>query len=212
MKKKTTCIGLILGAVMMIAATGTGAVFGADRTTKKGAVPVSAESKAQGNKTAAKTGGDEKNLTLFYGKVSKVNKDELELDSASVVWEMADEKEKKGADIAADLETSAMKWKLDGKKLKIKTDKDTKFVKETSATSDKTDKKNSGKASSAGAAAAKNTAVKLEDIKEGMLLKVTVKDAGSMTAGEVLVIDGVKEVKPAKATETARKTETKKAR
>ena len=164
--------------------------------------------------------------------------------------------EKKGADTKdakdeaagtkelADFEAQTMKWKLLGKTLKIKTDKDTKYMKGTSADDaktgdaaagtgdnkkdgaagkdektaqkdgtagkddkaaqknvtagkdEKTTQKDDKAASKEGSGTAQSTAVEQKDIQEGMFIKVTVKDDGSMTASEVLILSDVKEVKP----------------
>lgn len=224
MKNRVKHIGLIMGAVMMFTVAGAGSAFAGNQTTGTAAAPVSAESKDQGSKTTQQAKSTEKNNSLFYGKVKKVKKNTLVLNSASVVWEMTDENRQKtssenekkeaesktagtekaatNADIAGDLETATMKWKLDGKKISVKTDKDTKYVMEVSAADNKTVKKDEKGSSSESSSNIQNKVIKLEDIKKGMLLKVTLKADNSMTAQEIMVVADVREKEPVGGADT----------
>ncbi len=136
--------------------------------------------------------------------------------------------------VPANFETETMKWTLVGKTLEFKTEKETKYMKSiseddtktgdaaegtangkkagTSGKSEKTDQKGSKAASSEGADTVKSTAVDRKDLQEGMFLKVTVKDDGSLIASEVLVLSDVKEIMPAgqEGTDKAGQTGTKK--
>ena len=212
MKKRTKHIGLIMGAAMMAAVIGAGTALAAvqsTKTQKPAGTSAPAEIKVQEAKTDQK--GDTKKETLFYGTVKKLGKDKFVLDEAVVLGTDAEgEKKSPAADtktkdaggdtsVSADFETAAMKWKLSGKTLEIKTDKTTKYVEsvpEDTANPGKADAKTeSGKKDQKDQKDSK--AVELKDIKQGMFLKVTVKDDGSMTASEVLVLPDAKKVTPA---------------
>ena len=215
MKRTVKRIGLMMGAVLMIAAAGAGSTLAENQKTGKATASASTESKDQGNKTteqAKKT--DKEENTLVYGKVKKVKKHKLVLDTASVVWEKADAvldgkttetETKPGTEIPADYVTETMKWKLDGKKLKIKTNKDTRYVMVTvkddiekeNQDKPKDDQKDKKTASAGSDTGIQNTAVDRNSIDKGMFVKVTVKakDDGTLIAQEVLVITDVKALK-----------------
>ncbi len=214
---------LIIGAVMMLTIAGSGIALAEKTTSGTSAVPVSAEGKDQESKMTEQEHGEDNKNSLLYGKVYKITKNKLILDSASLVWEMNDKNEQKAAaeneqkevspkndktdkaaennDIAADLETSTMKWKLEGKRISVKIDENTKYVMEASAEDDKPEKKDETKSSSEDAAVEQNKVMKMEDLKEGMLLKVTLKEDNSMTALEVMVVANVKETNPVEVTD-----------
>ena len=125
----------------------------------------------------------------------------------------------------ADFESATMKWKASGKTLEIVLDKETSFFKEVEAdkTTDKKsdDKKPADKTTTKKAAdktTDKKTEIKPEeikaaDIKEGMLVKIVLKEKNSTTASEILVLSGIKE-KPAdnknESTDTSKKEDKKK--
>ena len=210
MKRKMKHIGLIMGAAMMAAVTGAGTALADSqpvKTQKSAVVSASVENKDQETKTDQKE--DTKKGTLFYGKVKKVKKNKLVIDEAVVFVETGIEEEKKspaantgnkeestkdasaGTSGPADYETETMKWRLVGKTLKIKTDKDTKYMKSISE-----DDAKKGNAD-AQIDNAKSTAVERKDIQEGMFLKITVKDDGTRTASEVLILSDAKKIMPA---------------
>ena len=108
----------------------------------------------------------------------------------------------------ADFESATMKWKASGKTLEIVLDKETSFFKEVEAdktTDKKSDDKKAADKTTTKKAADKTTDEKTEikpeeikaaDIKEGMLVKIVLKEKNSTTASEILVLSGIKE-KPA---------------
>ena len=102
-------------------------------------------------------------------------------------------------DIAADIETEFMKWKLDGSLVEIVTDKDTRFIKKPWNPSDNNSSvdENAQKEEKAGKtkeeSKEKNNSkenseeITLNDLKENSFVRVTLKDDGSMTATEIAV-------------------------
>ena len=172
------------------------------------------ETKKDAAKQAKET---KKQDTIFYGKVKKAETDKLILDEAALIWKKdveaggKTEKAKDAKDNAkapADFETDTMKWKLDGKTLEFKISKDTKFVQETASTdkknedskkknNDKSGKKEKDVSSSNKNDATQNPKIELKDIKEGVFVRVTVKDSGDSGVSEVMVLSGVTEAKPA---------------
>lgn len=230
MRKKMKHVGLIMGTAMMIAVTGTGTAFAADK-------PVKTENTAAAPAPANEK-DSEKKVPLYYGQVKKLSEGVMVVEEASVIWEKEadakaakDNKDAKSAkttkdnkDEAPDFETAAMKWKLAGNITEIVIDKDTKFVKEIPASEDKAEQKADAKDAKAvkdakatkeakdtknkdaKADAAQKTnaktdeelteSIELKDIKEGSLVKITLKDDKSLTAVKVLVLSDVKEVKP----------------
>ena len=125
----------------------------------------------------------------------------------------------------ADFESATMKWKASGKTLEIVLDKETSFFKEVEAdktTDKKSDDKKPADKTTTKKAADKTTDEKTEikpeeikaaDIKEGMLVKIVLKEKNSTTASEILVLSGIKE-KPAdnknESTDTSKKEDKKK--
>ena len=212
MKRCVKRIGLMMGAAFMIAAAGAGSSMAEVQKAGKPTASVSTECKDQGNKTteqAEKT--DEKESSLLYGKVKKIKKHKLVLDTAYVIWESIDEvsdgktaakETKSGTDVPADFGTETMKWKLDGKTIKIKTNKDIQYFAQTvkddkkeKQDEPKNDQKDEKTAAAESGTGIKNTVIDRTSIKKGMLVKVTVKakDDGTLTAREVLLIADAKE-------------------
>ena len=222
MKRTIKRIGLMMGAVLMITAAGAGSALAENQNTGKATASTSTESKDQRNKTteqAKKT--DKEESTLFYGRVKKIKKHKLVLDTASVVWEKADAvsdgrtaatETKSGTEIPADYVTETMKWKLDGKKLKIKTNKDTRYLMETvkndikkgDQDKPKDDQKDKKTASAGSDTGIQNIVINRKSIDKGMFVKVTVKAKadGTLIAQEVLLIAEAKSLKPDKGTKT----------
>lgn len=183
--------------------------------------------KTTGNKKqdqkAAGQEDKEKKETSLYGTIFKIDKEKMELKTAAVIWEKEEQKadakpdtkktddatekkDTKAADKAdqketkADFETDAMKWKLDGKSVVVKFDKDTKFLKQVKKADDKKDQKTEKTAdvkadAKTDAVKMENESIKLEDLKEGTIVTVNVKEDGSLVAAEVLVLADVKENK-----------------
>ncbi|MCI5902518.1 MAG: hypothetical protein MRZ74_08320 [Blautia sp.] len=100
-----------------------------------------------------------------------------------------------------------MKWKLDGNTVIITFDKDTKFLKQIGKAKKKDDPANQNgrdektvqnpgeKNLDAGTDAGKMDyeTIKLEDMKEGAVVSVKVKENGSLVAAEVLVLADIQE-------------------
>lgn len=206
---------------------------GASKTTAKTTADKKQDQKAAGQEDK------EKKETSLYGTVFKIDKEKMELKTAAVIWEKEEQKadakedtkktdaatEKKDTKTAdkadqketkADFETDAMKWKLDGKSVVVKFDKDTKFLKQVKKadeqkdavdqkgqdkkSSDKKDQKTEKTADAKAdaktdAVKMENESIKLEDLKEGTLVTVKVKEDGSLVAAEVVVLADVKENK-----------------
>lgn len=213
MKSNINTRGLILGTAFMLAVTSSGSVFAAESPAKtpKASTEVQKNDKKADAKAAkapkTENSKDEKNELIRFGKVTKVEKGKLTLEEVLVIPEnennaeqkadsKSDEKkaDKKNAAAketagdskeTADFESAAMKWKASGKTLEIVPDKETAFFKEVEA--DKTtDKKKE----------IKPEEIKAADIKEGMLVKIVLKEKNSTTASEIIVLSGIKE-KPA---------------
>ena len=211
MKKRIKKAGMMLGTTLMITAAAAAPAFAAKTTPKtqkdnKAALTVQAtqakENKAQG--TGAKSGTDIKQQTPYYGKIIKIAPDKLTLDSATVVWEKGSEADKKdagnGANQQADFETASMKWKMDKKSNDIIIGKDTIFVKQKATDGEKADQKKESdtkdqKANDGDKGTALIENIKGSDIKEGDWVRVFLKNDGSGTASEVMVLTGVSEVK-----------------
>lgn len=214
---------------------------GASKTTAKTTADKKQDQKAAGQEDK------EKKETSLYGTVFKIDKEKMELKTAAVIWEKEEQKadakedtkktdaatEKKDTKTAdkadqketkADFETDAMKWKLDGKSVVVKFDKDTKFLKQVKKAdeqkdavdqkgqdkkaSDKKDQKTEKTADAKAdvktdAVKMENESIKLEDLKEGTLVTVKVKEDGSLVAAEVVVLADVKENKEEVKKDTA---------
>ena len=193
MRRKTKQIGLMIGVMMMTAITGTGTVFAA-------AGPVKTEKTV----TAPKNAGSEKKTDRkdqdsgYYGRIKKVEKDKVILEEAEVVREKESGKAKENTE--ADFENGSVKWKLSGRTIEIKLDNDTKLYKEM--LSPKTDKKSQEKnRDSAENNDTKSKGIPLKKIREGSLVKVSLRKDESGMASEVMMLSGVKEVKSAKQEE-----------
>ncbi len=179
----------------------------------------SIEDKKQEQKAAEKD-DKEKKETSLYGTIFKIDKEKMELKTASMIWEKdelktdvkteaktetkkaeaSDKKDTKTSDKSepqdakADFETNDMKWKLDGKSLVVKFDKDTRFLKQVKAEKDVSDQKGQDKKADdkkdqksekaadtkvdtkADTVRMENESIKLEDLKEGMFVTVKVTD------------------------------------
>jgi len=190
MRRKTKQIGLMIGVMMMTAMTGTGTVFaaaGPGKTEKTVTAPESAGSEKKTDKKDQDSG--------YYGKIKKVEKDKVILEEAEVVREKESSKAKENT--KADFENGSLKWKLSGRTIEIKLDNDTKLYKEM--LSPKTDKKSQEKnRDSAENNDTKSKGIPLKKIREGSLVKVSLRKDESGIASEVMMLSGVKEVKSAK--------------
>ena len=200
MKERTKRIGLMLGVIMMVAMAGTGTVFAAALPAKtEKAAPASGvagqknKKPAKKEKKAEKSNKAEQKKLLYYGRVKKIETDKLILEEAEVVEK---------TDAAADFENDSMKWKLNGKSIEIKTDKDTRYLKEMVPDKNKkgNDKKDSKAASGSQDTEKPNEGIEMKNTREGALVRITLKDDDSMTAAEVFMLSNVKET----AVETAK--------
>lgn len=234
MRKSNMYTSFMLGAAMMAAVSGT--AMAADTKAvpqKKAAVTQSVENKkdlkdrkTEVKRSAVKT-ENKKEEAAVYGVIKKTEKASLEFDLAETVTDKKD----------ADFVSASLQWKLDGKSVQIQIDKDTKVIKEkTTDTAEKTaaktekkenaksvkgtalknnkevDKKNAADKKEAVKTDVQTENIKLEDLKEGMMIQVTVKK-GTMTASEIKVLEGVEESKKTDASDKKEnvKTDTKKA-
>ena len=243
MKQNIKTRGLILGTAFMMAVTSSGPVFAAKSPAKAPKVSTEAQKddkKAAKTAETPKTENskDEKNELIRFGKITKVEKDKLTLEEVLVIPENENNAEQKADSKAdgkkavkkstaakeaagdsketADFESATMKWKASGKTLEIVLDKETSFFKEVEA--DKTTDKKSDDKKPADKTTDEKTEIKPEeikaaDIKEGMLVKIVLKEKNSTTASEILVLSGIKE-KPAdnknESTDTSKKEDKKK--
>lgn len=177
MRRKSRQIGLMIGVMMMTAMTGTGTVFAA-------AGPANT-----GTEVAAP-----KSNTGFCGRVKKVEKDKIILEEAELIVKESGNESKE--EPAADFEKGTEKWKLNGRKIEIKLDDETKFYKEMivpkfekesqDKTQDSSDNNNT-----------KSKGIPLKKIREGILARAVLRDDGSGIASEIMMLSGVKEVKSA---------------
>ncbi len=199
MKERTKRIGLMLGVIMMVAMAGTGTVFAAAppvKTTKTAPASGVAEQKnkkpAKEEKKAEKSNKAEQKKLLYYGKVKKIETDKLILEEAEIVEK---------TDAAVDFENDSMKWKLNGKSIEIKTDKDTRYLKEMVPDKNKkgNDKKDSKVASDSQDTENPNEGIEMKNTREGALVRITLKDDESETAAEVFILSNVKETVKGKA-------------
>ena len=236
MKQNIKTRGLILGTAFMMAVTSSGPVFAAKSPAKTPKVSTEAQKKkkkAVKKSTAAKeAAGDSKELTLEEVLVIPENENNAEqkadskADGKKAVKKSTAAKEAAGdSKETADFESATMKWKASGKTLEIVLDKETSFFKEVEAdktTDKKSDDKKPADKTTTKKAADKTTDEKTEikpeeikaaDIKEGMLVKIVLKEKNSTTASEILVLSGIKE-KPAdnknESTDTSKKEDKKK--
>lgn len=226
MKKRINYVGLLMGSMLMVSSLGTGTVFAADKAAKdqtktEAAAQAGTDSKEQKKDTKQDAGKEaKKEATVKYGVVRKNDKNKLTVDELEVIWEKdaKDTKDVKDAKDAkttekpveeqANFETAFMKWKLNEKSMEINIDKDTKIMKETLAVQDEAAKKNEKKDEKKNADgkteksdekkedAVKTESIKIDDIKEINIVRVTLKDDGSMTASEIVLLSDAKEVKP----------------
>lgn len=190
MQRKTKQIGLMIGVMMMTAMTGTGTVFAAAgpvKTEKTVTAPENAGSEKKTDKKDQDSG--------YYGRIKKVEKDKVILEEAEVVQEKESSQAKEST--VADFENGSVKWKLSGRTIEIKLDNDTKLYKEM--LSPKTDKKSQEKTKdSTKNDDTKSKGIPLKKIKEGSLVKVSLRKDESGIASEIMMLSGVKEVKSEK--------------
>lgn len=208
MQRKTKQIGLMIGVMIMTAMAGTGTAFAAagpaetemsvtdsrskvgENKTDKKAKKDSNQKKDSGQEPGTESQGKQENQNSgYYGRVKKAEKDKVTLEEAEIVQEKED--------AAADFENDTVKWKLSGRTIEIKLDSDTKLYKEM--ISPKTDKKTQDKKQdSAEKNETKSKGIPLKKIRDGSLVKVTLRKDGSGIASEIMMLSGVKEVKAAK--------------
>ena len=190
MRRKTKQIGLMIGVMMMTAMTGTGTVFaaaGPAKTEKTVTAPKSAGSEKKTDRKDQDSG--------YYGKVKKVETDKVILEEAEVVREKESGKAKDNTE--ADFENGSVKWKLSGRTIEIKLDSDTKLYKEMIAP--KNDKKpQEKKQDPTKKEDTKSKGIPLKKIRDGSLVKVSLREDGSGIASEIMMLSGVKEVKAEK--------------
>lgn len=190
MRRKVKQIGLLIGVITMITAAGAGTAFAADqpvRTEKTTAVPDKKE------KTTAAS--DKKTDSWCYGRVKEIKDDKIILETAEVVWEKDSKNGQDSADVSADFETDTMKWKLNGKTIELKTDKNTRYYKEMVPAKIKKWSEKKGERQKEGDFRIKSKGIKLKKVDEGILVKATLKESDSMTASEVLMLSNIKETK-----------------
>ena len=202
MKKRNRMIALLMGTVLTVSMAGT--AMAGTTTAAKTSPAVTSTQKTTGNTLA-----DEKETKEFFGKIKKVNKDSVEIETATADREKVtgtdnktstktDVKKDSKTDKKADEKTSEDKPQelaLDGETMTAAITAKTAILRETEQSKDK--KTNTSKTASSNGdeknnKVAKTESIKLSDLKSGDIVKITMKDGKNVT--EVTVLKNVKVV------------------
>lgn len=213
MKKRNRMIALLMGTVLTVSMAGT--AMAGTATAAKTSPAVTSTQKTTGNTLA-----DEKEMKEFFGKIKKVNKDSVEIETATADKEkVAGTATKTSAktdaktDTKADEKTSEDKPQelaLDGETMTAAITAKTAIFRETEQDADKKTK-NSEKSTTENKKTniSKTESIKLSDLKAGDIVKITMKDGKNVT--EVTVLKNVKVVeKDSAKKETGKQTTDKK--
>ena len=222
MKKRNKIIALMLGAVMTVsmASTSMAATVKIAQTTKTQQTATETVAKDAG-KTAENKKNDKKEEKEIFGKIKKIDKDTIEIETAE--QEKADTKAGSKTTVEKNADTEkeeTVKLVLDGKTTKVTVEKDTRFVCEA----DKEDKadskaeKTESKEDTASAKTVKKTVekksntknieqekedkktaavektIKLADLKAGDIVKITM-DGDKVTEIKKLTTAEIEEKK-----------------
>lgn len=216
MKKRNRMIALLMGTVLTVSMAGT--AMAGTTTAVKNSPAVTSTQKTTGNTLA-----DEKEAKEFFGKIKKVNKDSVEIETSTADKEKAsgtDTKTNTKADVKTDTkaagktaEDKLQEFTLDEKNMTAAITAKTVILRETEQSKDK--KTNTSKTASSSSEEKDNRtdkteSIKLSDLKAGDIVKITMKDGKDAT--EVTVLKNVKVVeKDSAKKETVKQTTDKKA-
>lgn len=213
MKKRNRMIALLMGTVLTVSMAGT--AMAGTTTAVKNSPAVTSTQKTTGNTLA-----DEKEAKEFFGKIKKVNKDSVEIETATADKEKAsgtDTKTNTKADVKTDTkaagktaEDKPQELTLDGKNMTVAITAKTVILREMEQDVDKKTK-NSEKSTTENKKTNifKTESIKLSDLKAGDIIKITMKDGKNVT--EVTVLKNVKVIeKDSTKKETVKQTTDKK--
>lgn len=213
MKKRNRMIALLMGTVLTVSMAGT--AMAGTTTAVKNSPAVTSTQKTTGNTLA-----DEKEAKEFFGKIKKVNKDSVEIETATADKEKVsgtDTKTNTKADVKTDTkaagktaEDKPQELTLDGKNMTVAITAKTVILREMEQDVDKKTK-NSEKSTIENKKTNifKTESIKLSDLKAGDIIKITMKDGKNVT--EVTVLKNVKVIeKDSAKKETVKQTTDKK--
>ena len=213
MKKRNRMIALLMGTVLTVSMAGT--AMAGTTTAVKNSPAVTSTQKTTGNTLA-----DEKEAKEFFGKIKKVNKDSVEIETATADKEKAsgtDTKTNTKAGVKTDTkaagktaEDKPQELTLDGKNMTVAITAKTVILREMEQDVDKKTK-NSEKSTTENKKTNifKTESIKLSDLKAGDIIKITMKDGKNVT--EVTVLKNVKVIeKDSAKKETVKQTTDKK--